>query len=328
MTLFKLFILSFLLGGFAQASEAPVQTFRIFMVLWNGPTDLEKGFLAYLKHKKVRLDLEVRDCEGDRSKCHALISDIRKFKPDLIYTWGTPACEEIAGKLNQSKKNYIWDIPIVSLVVTDPVTANIIESLDAPGRNVTGVNHVAPVCTQLKTIMMYRRCTKTIAAIYNPDETNSVLQVNELKKTAKGVDIILLPLATIMKKPSIESISQQVDKAASQKVDFIYIPTDTFLSLHADKLVEAANHRKIPTFAATESMYWNAKPMLGVFSSFINVGTFGGFKAYEILMNNKDVATIPYEKLSRYSVVISKPTYEKVGLTPPIKLLKFAEVRG
>ncbi len=319
-----------LMGASCSCLEATLcdKTFRLYMVLWDGPTDLEKGFIAYLKRKNIKFDVFTRDCKGDRVRCHGFIPEIREMKPDLIYVWGTPACEEIAGKITQPKDDYIWDIPIISVIVTDPVNANIIKNLDTPGRNVTGVNHVAPVEAQLNTILFYKRDTRTIAVIYNPDETNSVIQVEAFSMAAerKGIKILNLPIPLSDKKADANRIIELVLKAHTFKVDFIYIPADTFVSHHSSKLIGAANRLKIPTFASTESLYWNEKPLIGMISKFINVGAFAGFKAYEILINKKDPATIPYERLSRFSILISKSTYENIGLVPPITLLKFAEI--
>lgn len=298
------------------------------MVLWNGPTDLEKGFIGYLKGKNVPFETEIRDCEGDREKCHALVKDIRAYKPDLIYTWGTPACEEIAGDLNSSSKEYIWNIPIVSLIVTDPVRANLIHSPEAPGRNVTGVNHVAPIEAQLNSMLLYKSDMKKIAAIYNPDETNSEEQVKELIKKAKikGIEVIALPIATKDGKPDPASINDIVKQAYQEKAEFLYTPPDTFLSMHSDIFIGAANQYKLPTFASTESMYWKGKPLLGMLSKFINVGLFGGKKAYEILIEGKKPSDMPYEKLSRFSYVVSMETAKKVNLLPSIGVLRFAEI--
>ncbi len=305
------------------------RSFKIFMVLWNGKTDLEKGFTSYLRGKNINFELEVRDCAGDRTKCHSFVKDIRAYKPDLVYTWGTPACEEIAGKLGSSPQEYIWDIPIISLIVTDPINSKLIKSLEKPGRNITGVNHVAPLEVQMNSILLYKKDTKLIAAIYNPDETNSVLQVKALALVAKqyGVTVIDLPVFLGADgKPDPSSIPEVVKKAHEKGAEFLYTPPDTFMSVHCQEFVEAANKYNLPIFATTDSMYWKGKPMLGVLSRFINVGLFGGYKAYQILMEGKKIQDLPYDKLSRFSYIVSLDTAKKIGMEPPIPVFRFAEI--
>lgn len=327
--IFILLSLSFGTSISESAGNGSQKRFKIFMVLWNGKTDLEKGFTSYLKDKNVNFEVEVRDCAGDRTKCHALIPEIRTYNPDLIYTWGTPACEEIAGTLNSSSKEYIHDVPMISLIVTDPINSKLINSLDKPGRNITGVNHVAPLEVQMNSMLLYKKNTKLVAAVYNPDETNSVLQVKALINTASqyGITIVDMPvLLDAQGKPDPLSIPKIVQQASDKGVDFLYTPPDTFMSVNCAAYVEAANKHKIPTFATTDSMYWKGKPMIGMLSRFINVGLFGGYKAYQILVEGKKPEEIAYDKLSRFSYIISLETAKKVGLEPPIPVFRFAEI--
>ncbi len=327
MSSFKIIIIFCLMMASLCAEEK--KTFKIIMVLWNGSTLLEEGFVNYLKSKEVSVDIQTLDCQGDRAKCHAFVTDIKRIQPDLITIWGTPALQEIAGRLDQAKENYIWDIPIIALIVSDPVRTGIIAALDRPGRNVTGVSHLAPIEAQLNALLLYKKDVKTIGAMYNPDEPNSKIQVENLATLAegKGIRVILLPVPMIDHKPDSDHLCDVVEKAASLKADFIYIPADTFLSKHAPIFINKAHELKIPTFAATESLYWHTKPMLGMFSHFFNVGMFGGAKAFDILVNKQDPGTMPYEKLSRFSIVISRSAYESMGISPPLTLLKFAEIR-
>jgi putative ABC transport system substrate-binding protein len=128
------------------------------------------------------------------------------------------------------------------------------------------------------------------------------------------------------KQPDPKSIPILVKEASGKGVEFIYTPPDTFMSVNCAVLVEAANKYKIPTFATTDSMYWKASPLLGMLSRFINVGRFGGYKAYQILMEGKKPEDIPYEKLSRFSYIVSLNTARKIGLEPPVSVFRFAEI--
>jgi putative ABC transport system substrate-binding protein len=205
----------------------------------------------------------------------------------------------------------------------------LIKTLESPGRNVTGVNHVAPLEVQLNSMLTYKKETKLIAAIYNPDETNSVLQVKALTEEAKKIGITVLDMPVLLgkdKKPDPTSIPDIIKSAHEQDVDFLYTPPDTFMSVNCEAFVEAANMYKIPTFATTDSMYWKGKPLLGMLSRFINVGRFGGFKAYQILVEGKKPQDIPYEKLSRFSYIVSLETAHRIGLDPSIPVLRFAEI--
>jgi putative tryptophan/tyrosine transport system substrate-binding protein len=53
-----------------------------------------------------------------------LLAAIRKIKPDLIYSWGTPTTLLIAGT---TKKPIIQDVPIIFTTVAEPVKSELVE---------------------------------------------------------------------------------------------------------------------------------------------------------------------------------------------------------
>jgi putative ABC transport system substrate-binding protein len=321
--------LGFLLPAVSlYAQERP---FKIYMVLWTGEDNLSKGFMDYFKRNNIEVEYTIKSCDQDRKKCHALVQEIREAKPDLIFTWGTPVCEEIGGKIDaQDKSEYIWDIPMVSLIVTDPVRSKLIYDLNKPGRNITGVNHVAPVPAHLESMKAYLKNLKKIGALYNPGESNSQIMVDEIVSEAQksGIQVVRYPVPLgADQKPDPNAIEGLIDKMAKEKVEFIYMPADTFLSVNMGAVSKAANRNRIPTFGSTESMFfYEGKPLMGLLSRFYDVGLFGGLKAEQILLKKADIKTMPYEKLQTFSLIIDAKTFREIKIYPPLTLMKFAEV--
>lgn len=312
------------------AQKAAEKRFKIFMVLWSGETDLKKGFQSYLEQNGVKADYIVRDCKADKKLCHSYVQEIRQEKPDLIYTWGTPACTAIGGPLDApNKQDYIWDIPMVSLVVTDPVRSNLVETYEKTGRNITGVNHVPPIETQFNAIKSYYPKLKKVAALYNPAEGNSVIQVKELisKQKELGLEVVDMPIQLDEAgKPMPDMIPTRVLEISNSGAEMIYIPADTFFSNHCVTAVNEANKYGLGTFGATDSLFMkDRRPLMGLISRWINVGTFGGYKAKQILLEGKKPQEVPYEKLSRFSFVVSGKTLHKLKHYPPMSIMPMVE---
>lgn len=306
--------------------------YTVFVALWSGEDDLFHGFRDYLSEKKIKIKYVIENCAQDRKKCHALVPKIRQLKPDLIFTWGTPVCEEIGGKFDiPDPQNYIRDIPMVSLIVTDPIASKLIKSLEKTERNITGVNHVAPVSSHIEAIKSFRKTTKKVAAFYNPAETNSVIMINQLKNLSKKYDIVVgdFPIKLDESgKPLPSSIEGIIDKIAVGDYDFIYMPADTFLSVNLKKVMERANFYKIPTFGSTESMFFGGHPLMGLISRFYDVGYFGGQKAERILIKGEAPQDIPYEKLKEFSFLIGADVFNEIKIFPPLSLVKYAQFIG
>lgn len=142
---------------------------HVVMVTPRGETILEQVFMQELRRRvgAVRFTL-IKPDVNNASEMTALPERIRATKPALIYAWGTPSTLALAGTFDAPK---IDDIPIVFLVVADPLRARLVRDLKVPGRNVTGTSHLAPMSIQL-TAMREFKPFKTLGVVYNPNEVN------------------------------------------------------------------------------------------------------------------------------------------------------------
>lgn len=130
----------------------------IYMVFTDGPSTIERGFKAYFKEKNIPIQYIERDCAGPGNikKCNRFVEEIKKIKPDLVYTWGTPAALAIAGKIDEPNKDkFLWDIPIISGIIADPIASKIVYDLKDTGRNLTGVNHIPDYDSQVSAMASY-----------------------------------------------------------------------------------------------------------------------------------------------------------------------------
>lgn len=62
--------------------------------------------------------------------------------------------------------------------MTDPVDAGLVESLEKPGKNVTGSSDMNPIEEQIELVKELLPEAKKIVLVYNNSEPNSVIQIN------------------------------------------------------------------------------------------------------------------------------------------------------
>lgn len=140
-------------------------------------------------------------------------------KVDLIYT--------IATSSSQAAASATTEIPIIFNAVTNPITAGLVASVEAPGANVSGVSDINPVADQIDLIAaLLGKDAKdiTIGLLYTSAEVNSVYQIDLAKKQcdAKGYKYVVKGIGDMN---DIESAF-----IALKNVDAIYIPTDNTLA--------------------------------------------------------------------------------------------------
>jgi putative tryptophan/tyrosine transport system substrate-binding protein len=85
--------------------------------------------LGYVEGQSVRY--EFRSDQGQTSRLPELAAELVRLNVDLIVTWYTPPA--------QAAKQATSDIPIVMALAGNPVETGLVESLDRPGGNITGM---------------------------------------------------------------------------------------------------------------------------------------------------------------------------------------------
>ncbi len=311
--------------SFAQSAESTV-----LMVLPRDEQNIEIAFRDYLKKRNLPIKIDTIRFSGNSQDGAALVEKIRKAAPNLIYTWGTGTTLAVAGPHNTPRPgDFIRDIPIVFTEVTDPIGSSLLQQLSPPGRNVTGVSHLAPLVVQINAIRTYRPF-KRLGYITNPKESNTKLVYEALVKLGQTMkfEVVqeVLPVDA-QGNPEVAALPTAINRIAASKVDFLYIGPSTFLAFtHRDLVTQTALDAKLPTFCATESIVRKSKCLFGLFSNGNNVGRFAAYKAAQILADKQAVETIPAETLQRFSLLINMPTAKNIDLYPPLNLLNVAEV--
>lgn len=118
----------------AQATKSPKIGF-----LGNGsPTTLSSQYESFRRSLRElgwiegqNVTIENRWAEGNPDRLPALVAELVQAKVDVILVSGTPAI--------RAARSATRTIPIVFVVLTDPVTMGFVQSLARPGGNMTGV---------------------------------------------------------------------------------------------------------------------------------------------------------------------------------------------
>ena len=318
-----------LLAADVQA-QSPSRPYRIYAITFRGMTDVEKGFQDYFTARRIPVQITFRDLNRDNSRMPGFLEEIKRTKPDLVYTWGTSVTLGVVGTFDQiDPQNYIQDIPVVFTLVAAPVLAKIVRDLKNPGRNVTGVYHVAPTEAQIRAMASYRPF-KSIGILYTPTEQNSVVVVEEVRDVSKrlGFSVVARPLRLdANKKVTSEGAAEMVrDLKLRDGVEWLYLPPDSYLGTQTQNIIiPAAMSVGLPTFASTEQLMQTGA-LAGLVSRYHSIGQFTAYKAEQILVNRVPANKIPVETLTRFALQVRMDVAEQLKLPPPLPMFNYAEL--
>ncbi len=317
-------------GGAAQEPAAPL---HIFLVVWRGETDVEHGLRAHLRERGIRARYTLRNLAQDRSRIPEVVAEIQAVQPDLVHTFGTSTALGILGPLGGAPgahSEWVEGIPGVFSLVSYPLAdkSRIVESLESPGRNVTGTTFLAPIDTQLDAILAYRSID-TLGAIYNPLEVNSVINIEDLRAgtAARGIELLATPVPLNAEgRPDAGNLEQLTTDLVEGGADFIYVGPDSFVTVNSARITTTAAARGVPSFATTEASFERSEAMLGLVSRYYLVGKLAGAQIERILVDGERPEEVPVRSLARYALLIRMPMALQLGIYPPLDLLRIAQV--
>ncbi len=300
-------------------------TARIYMVTWRGETAVEKGFCDYWKTRHPDVEFIVRDAGQNRARLVEFGAEIVREKPDLVYAWGTPPTVGLGGTFDNPHAVIGKTIPLVFAAVTDPIGAKIVASLGSPGRNLTGVTHVAPLEAQLKAMRAYGG-VKGVAVMYNKLESNSLGIVDEWRRIGLRDNIVVAADSFALNaegKPTPDMLEEKLARLKTAGADWLYLPPDSYVSTQGDAIARIATGLGLKSFASVETLLNVKGPVLmGLVSKFYQVGQFAASKAEQKLSG---VASVPVETLKRFSLIVRMDTAKALGAMPPLGLVEYAE---
>lgn len=313
-----------------QPVHAAQTPFRIYMITWRGPTDVDKGFQNYLAERNIPVEYIMRDANKNPALLPQFVEEIKRLKPDLVFTWGSPATLGVVGRYDDPHpEKYIRDIPVVFALVADPVGVHIVPALASSKKNVTGVYHIASTEAILAAIKAYRPFTR-LGILYNKSEQNMVAYVKALRATAdkRGIQLIERTFKIAADgKPSPEGVSDILSDIKKSGAEWLLIGPDSYFSSIVDVMAPAVREAKLPAFAAVEAAVMGPEGILaGLVCKYYSVGQFTGYKAEQILLGKKAPADIPIETLNRFSYVVRIGVAKELRFYPPVSMFNYAEI--
>ena len=202
------------------------------------------------------------------------------------------------------------DIPIVFTAVTDPVAAELVPSLKAPGGNITGISDMSPMADHVALIREITPNAKTIGVLFNPGEANSVSLVNRLKEvaTAAGLAVVEAP---VTKSADVQAAA----RGLVGKVDVMYVPTDNTVVSALEAAISVAEENDIPFYSGdTDSVKRGTLASIGF--NYFDVGVETGKVVARVLKGEKP-GDIDVTFASGTDLFVNKAAAAKMGVTIP-----------
>lgn len=274
------------------------------------------GFLeemAALGHKDGKsIDISYENANGDPNLAHAIAEKTAGGKPSLVFTLATPMSQAMK-RATEGK-----GIPIIFGAITDPVSAGLVETMDRPGKNITGTSDRWPYFGQLSLLKETLPNVRKVGVVFNPGEDNTRYAMAQTRKAAEelGLELVEAPVTS----------AAEVSEAAlsiSARCDAFYVPADNTAMASAGAIIKVANSRKIPVVAGDPETFKQGC-IVGLGVSYRDLGVQNARQADKILKGTP-ASQIPVFSSSEGKLMVNLAVAKVLGIVIPPSVVERAD---
>jgi putative tryptophan/tyrosine transport system substrate-binding protein len=260
------------------------------------------GFKKALEDAGLEVEYDEQNAQNDMGNNTTIATNLVNSDVDLIFANSTPSAQAVAGATK--------DIPIVFTSVTDAVSAELVESMENPGGNVTGTIDLHPdAIPNTMEFLKEELGAKNIGMVFNAGEQNSRAQVDSVKEMLEEMDMKVVEASV-----STSAEVKQATESLVGQVDAFYIITDNTVVSALESVISVANDNEIPMMVAEFDSV--KRGGLGAFGfEYYDIGYEAGEMAVKILKDETKPADIPAQYPQNLKFVVNKDAADNMGVT-------------
>lgn len=243
------------------------------------------------------------DGQADSTTLNQFASKLVDEQVDCIVPIATPAAVIMQAATEDT------DIPVVFSAVTDPVSAGLVDSMDAPGANVTGTSDALDTEAIFKLMTAANPNIKKVGLLYNKSEDSSKKAIEEAKAFCEqnGIEVVEKTGTTS------DEVIQAAQALIGEGVEAAFTPTDNTVMTAELSIYEDFIDAGIPQYCGADSFALNGA-FCGYGVNYAQLGVATGDMISDILVGGADPASTAVKTLDSGIATVNTETAEAIGL--------------
>jgi len=267
---------------------------------------------GYVEGRNV--GIEFRWAEGQHIRLTELAAELVIRRVDVIVApGGAPAA--LAAKAATTT------IPIVFEMGADPVALGLVESLNRPGGNLTGVTsfNVDLSAKRLQFLSEVIHTTRPVAVLVNPTSPTTESQLNRLETAARELKMQI----QIVRAANQQEFGAAFDRMRALNAAGLVVASDTYFALHAETLAALALKYRLPAITQTRD-FSIAGGLMSYGGNFFESHRIAGVYAARVIKGARP-ADLPVQQVKSFEFFVNLKTAKALGITLPVTLLTSAD---
>jgi putative tryptophan/tyrosine transport system substrate-binding protein len=283
-----------------------------------GPNPVDDAYEEELRHlgwvNGQNLRIEYRYTSGRRDAVPPLVNELIGSGLDAWVTWGPT--ESI------SAKRATTQIPLICMVLWDPIDIGLVSNLRQPGGNVTGVTGIGSIEIFAKRLQLLTELVPSlshVAVLVSTEQQGSSGPKDALARAAKSLGLELREFQ--VKVPS--DLDAAMRSAKDWGAQGLYTFPGGFTFSFPKQIVDAANAYHLAT-VGSHSEIASAGGLLAYAVDLKEMARRGAWYVDKILRGTPP-GDLPFEQASKYQLVINLSSAKALGLTVSPSLIAVAD---
>lgn len=293
----------------APASDADGKTIKVGICNYVDDASLNQiveNIQARLKEiggeKGVAFDVSYDNGNADANLLTQIISNFIADDVDIMIGVATPVAMAMQAATEDN------GIPVVFAAVSDPVGAGLVESMEAPGSNVTGTSDYLDTAAVMQLITAADPDVKNIALLYDIGQDSSTAAIAHAKEylDANGIAYGEYTGTTV------DEVTLAVQALIADGVDAVFTPTDNTIMKSELSIYEMLQEAGIPHYTGADSFALNGA-FLGYGVDYAALGVETANMAASIALGGAKPAETAVKTFDNGCATINTETCEKLG---------------
>ncbi len=264
--------------------------------------NIQAQLKAIGEEKGVTFEISYDNCNADATVMEQIISNFIADGVDLMVGVATPVAMRMQALTEDN------EIPVVFSAVSDPVGAELVESLEAPGANVTGTSDYLDAEAIMNLIFANDPDAKKIGLLYDVGQDSSTASIAAAKEYLgkKGVEVVEHTGSTA------DEVMLAAEAMVADGVDAVFTPTDNSIMKAELAIYETLAKAGIPHYTGADSFALNGA-FLGYGVDYANLGVETANMVADILLNGADPATTAVKTFDNGTATINTEICAELG---------------
>ena len=264
--------------------------------------NLRAQLTAIGSDKNVTFDISYDNCNADANVLSQIIANFVADDVDLMVGVATPVAMAMQAATEDT------DIPVVFAAVSDPVSVGLVDSLDAPGANLTGTSDYLDTASIMNLIFAADPDADKIGLLYDIGQDSATTAIAHAKAylDEKNIEYVEKTGTTV------DEVALAADALVAAGVDAVFTPTDNTIMKAELTIYETFASAGIPHYTGADSFALNGA-FLGYGVDYANLGVQTADMVAEILLDGKDPATLAVKTFDNGTATVNTEICAELG---------------